>query len=203
LLVAVVGAMVAGCGGSSAPPAALERKLLRPQQVGAGYRHGKLRRLPHGSRLLYGLCSPIYASDRLRGESLQLIYTLAHPSGQRLGVMNELSLYRDNGAQQALHELRASIEACSTPALGPTSIEKQVQFLSDERLLPGYVAVEVLRTVPLTKRSYEEVWIYQAQGDTLSAILAIAHDRTPTPELVPFALRAAEASARNLTAKAG
>lgn len=202
----------AGCGGSgskstdravatvrSAPD--VNRVLLRPQQIGPGYR---LEERPdgHGTTgyVTLDLCGFTFASEQLRTERVQVNYLHSPPATE---LSNEVVSYQPNGAEQALRELGNAAGHCPrTPVRsairGTGPLTYRLHRLTEPGLLPGYQALAIGLTgrADGVQRSQQTVAIYQVYGDVLSGVYTSGGN---TAALQRVALHAAQESARNLS----
>jgi hypothetical protein len=203
LLVAAVctcSGVLAGGAGSAAPK--LDKIVLRPGQVGAGY---KLVMRSDG-RCLQGcvtldLCGSNFPSEKLRTARLQVNYRL---TGKPV-VSNEVVTYRPGGAAQALREITHAATHCPTgpipsPVAGVSEVTFRVQRITDPHLLPGYLAVRVHFTEEGRGRRYQVdgVGVYQFRHNVFSGVYTNFTRRRPIAPQQRLAMHAAEQSAANL-----
>jgi hypothetical protein len=175
--------------------------VLRPSQVGAGYR---MAVIPGGDRVkgqvTLDLCGQRFASEKLRVARLQVAY--GH-RGKVPQLSNEVVRYRPGGARQALRELRHAATHCPKgPVTGPVRgvgpIRYRLTRVTDSRLLKQYVAVVMHAQGLISGRPVRitAFLAYQIRGDVLSAVYT---DGTGTADVQRrFGLHAAAASAKRL-----
>lgn len=188
-----------GMPSQSAQPL-LEKVLLKPSQVGAGYRLGQIP----GGQLVQGeptldYCGFTYPSEALRTARLQVVYTR---KGSAFKASNEVVSYRPRGAQQALGEARHAAATCPQGAIknlpsGVTSLTHHAHLVTDPHLLPGAVAIidHVTATVHGKRQTSYAMEVYQVRGDVLSGVYGTGNTEAATRTAT---LHAAEQSARNL-----
>jgi hypothetical protein len=175
--------------------------ILLPSQVGTGY---VLFKSTDGADLkktaTMNLCgSKGYPSEQLRKARLQVSYL--KPKA-RLGLSNEVVLYRPGGAAQALREANRHAVSCPHHAIdsgeaGLPPLRFSITRLKDPRLLKGYVAVRVRVTGTVKGKHVDQTSyaVYQRLGDVLSGTYSVGPN---TRAQQRFALHAAEQSAKNL-----
>jgi hypothetical protein len=180
----------------------LSRVILKPAQVGAGY---KLAAYPGGDSIIgeatLDLCDGTYPSESLRTGRLQVAYK--HP-GHAVGVSNEVVTYVAGGAQQALGEVTKVARACARKTVvrkanGVTTTFRAT-LLSTAKLPPGSVAVRILTTETEGKKHFEEtsVAIYQVKGNTLSGTYTFVAAGTTAADAIRVCYHAAAQSTINL-----
>lgn len=174
LLAAAIWLVVFAVPASAATPL-LQRVLLRPGQVGAGY---QLLRFKQGNvvtgQVTLDLCGFSFKSERLRVARRQVAY-LRH--GKVVQLSNEVVRYRHGGAQQALRELRSAAARCprgpvSGPVRGVGPITYRVTRITDRRLLPAHLAV-LVHGVGKVNGPYVDttvLQVFQVRGDVLSGV---------------------------------
>lgn len=179
----------------------LERVLLQPSQVGAGYSMSKFE----GGSVVKGqvsldLCGFIFPSERLRTGRLQVAYL--HGGGVTQ-ISNEVVSYRGRGVRQALTELRRAVTRCPRvpvrgPVQGAVPIAHRLTRITDRRLLKPYVAVLDRNTAVVGGRRLVKwsVGVYQIRGNILSAIYTDGRGTAAAQKRV--ALHAASEAAKNL-----
>jgi hypothetical protein len=179
----------------------LERVLLQPNQVGAGYTMSKFEQ---GSvvrnQVSLDLCGFRFPSERLRTGRLQVAYL---HDGAVTQVSNEVVSYRGRGTQQALTELRRAVTRCPRvavrgPVVGAVPIAHRLTRITDARLLKPYVAVADRNTAVVNGRRVVKwnIRVYQVRGGILSAIYTDGRGSVAAQRRV--ALHAASAAAKNL-----
>jgi hypothetical protein len=178
----------------------LTRVVLRPSQVGPGYR---LQQRPdgHGVRGLVtlDLCGFTFPSEFLRRARLQVDYVRR---GAAVQLSNEVVTYRPGGAQQALREVAYAARHCPRHPVGSTvagvpKLTYRIGWIHDRRLLPGAVALRVRASgMQNGKRVVETtLGVYQVRQNVLSAVYTFGRSiRTQ----LPVGLHAAAQSALNL-----
>ena len=178
----------------------LTRVLLRPSQVGPGYR---LQQRPdgHGVRGLVtlDLCGFTFPSERLRTARLQVNYVRR---GAAVLLSNEVVTYRPGGAQQALREVAHAARHCPHHPVGNTvaglpKFTYRIGWIHDRRLLPGAVALRVRASGMLNGKRVvvATLGIYQVRRNVLSGVYT--YGRSFSAQL-PIGLHAAAQSAANL-----
>jgi hypothetical protein len=178
----------------------LTRVVLRPAQVGPGYR---LQQRPdgHGVRgfVTLDLCGFTFPSESLRTARLQVDYVRR---GAAVQLSNEVVTYLPGGAQQALHEVAYAARHCPRHAVGSTvagvpKLTYRIAWVHDRRLLPGAVALRVRASGMHNGKRVEEttLGVYQARGNVLSGVYTFG--RSIRAQL-PIGLHAAAQSALNL-----
>jgi len=179
----------------------LERVLLQPNQVGAGYLMSKFE---GGSvvtnQVSLDLCGFRFPSERLRTGRLQVAYL--HDGGVTQ-LSNEVVSYRGRGTQQALTELRRAVARCPReavlgPVVGAVPIAHRLTRITDARLLKPYVAVLDRNTAVVNGRHTVKwnVRVYQVRGNILSAVYTDGRGTVAAQRRL--ALHAASAAAKNL-----
>ena len=200
LAIALVFVGVAATNAVAAVPS-LERVLLQPNQVGAGY---LMRKFEQGSvvknQVSLDLCGFIFPSERLRTGRLQVAYL--HDGGVTQ-LSNEVVSYRGGGARQALVELRRAVTRCPrSPVRGPVQgtvpIAHRLTRITDARLLKPYVAVVDRNTASVNGKRMVKwaVSVYQIRGNILSAVYTDGTGSVSAQRRI--ALHAASESAKNL-----
>jgi hypothetical protein len=191
--------------GLAAPPssALLSRVVLRPAQVGPGYRLQE-RSDSHCVQacVTLDLCGFTFATEKLRTGRLQVNYAR---TGHAVQLSNEVVSYQPGGANESIRELDEAIDTCPrTPVgskvqgLGPLTY--RITRLKDQRLLVGYVAIRIHIDGAANGKHIvgTTVAVYQDHGNVLSGIYTeLGPDSTGAAQ-VSAALHCAEAAARNL-----
>jgi hypothetical protein len=178
----------------------LTRVVLRPSQVGPGYR---LQQRPdgHGVRGLVtlDLCGFTFPSERLRTARLQVNYVRR---GAAVQLSNEVVTYSRGGAEQALREVAHAARHCPRGPVGSTvagvpKLTYRIGWIHDRRLLPGAVALRVRASgMHNGKRvAVTTLGVYQVRRNVLSGVYT--YGRSFRAEL-PVGLQAAAQSALNL-----
>jgi hypothetical protein len=196
-LVACSGVLVGGAG-SAAPK--LDKIVLRPSQVGPGYKlvMRSDSRCVHGCVTL-DLCGSNFASESLRTARLQVNYVRKG----KTGVSNEVVTYRSGGARQANREVTDAAAHCptgpvSSPVGGVGKITWRLQRITDRRLLPGYLAVRAHFSARVNgkQRQSDAIGVYQFENNVFSGVYTNGVGSIATQQRI--ALHAAEQSAANL-----
>ncbi len=95
---------------SAADTALLQKVVLKPAQVGAGY---KLSQMPGGhevqNEVTLDFCDATYPSESLRTARLQVLYDA---TGNAFHASNEVVTYQPGGAKQALAEVTHEAAVC-------------------------------------------------------------------------------------------
>jgi hypothetical protein len=199
---------VLACGvaaGLAAPPsgALLSRVVLKPAQIGAGYR---LVERPDShcvqACVTLDLCGFTFATEKLRTGRLQVNY--AH-AGHAVQLSNEVVTYQPGGANESIRELDEAIDTCprtpvksSVQGVGPLTY--RITRLKDPRLLVGYVALRIHIDGAANGKHFvgTTVAVYQDRGNVLSGVYTeVGPDATGTAQ-VRAAFHCAEAAAGNL-----
>jgi hypothetical protein len=187
LALSATAAAVWAAGASAATPVRIQ-VVLKPNQVGPGYR---LLEIPEGNTLrqpTLDLCGAFgYPSEKLREARLQVGYA---KRGSLLQLSNEVVTYRADGAAQAVREVRRRALTCPSRSVRFTPV-------SDPHLVPGYFAVRevdtrVVRGKHLQLTTYA---VYQRMRNVLSAVYSVG---PPGSAQLAFCLHAAEQAAQNL-----
>ena len=188
-------------GPSAADTALLAKVVLRPAQVGAGY---KLSQMPGGhevqNEVTLDFCNATYPSEALRTARLQVLYDA---SGNSFHASNEVVTYQPGGAKQALAEVTHEAAVCpngtvKNPPAGVTNLVRHTRVVADSRLLPGAIAIletdsGVVKGKSMTSTT---VAVYQIRGNILSGVYGFG---TSAATVQTDTLHAAEQSAANLT----
>lgn len=193
---------------SSATPN-VNKLVLQPTQVGSGY---QLFARPDGfgvkNTVTLDLCGrQNYPSETLRTGRLQVNYAAKN---NKLGLSNEVVVYKPGGAQQAMREVARHADHCpKTPIVtgekGVPPLRFTITRIADSKLLKGYVAVKirVRGTVKVKvngkvqQRNVDQISyaVYQRLGNVLSGTYSYGPN---TAAQLAFELHAAEQSAQNL-----
>jgi hypothetical protein len=200
IIAASVALVTAATAAAAVSP--VEQVVLKPEQVGAGYR---LKTLPHGNevkgQVSLDLCGFSFPSERYRVARLQVAYVRAGAPS----LSNEVVEYASGGrAAQALAELFYAEEKCPAgPVKGPVANQPPITYrlrpLSDRHLLkPSLAAVmHLTATVKGKRKTWNVVVVYQSHGTLLSAVYSDGKGSVATQKRL--ALHAAEQAAQNLT----
>jgi hypothetical protein len=200
LAASVVGAWVAA-DKSGASGTSLGAIVLRPSQIGDGYRSAVV---PDGQKVAgqvtLDLCYYTFPSEAYRTARLQLAYA---KSASAPAISNEVVTYGGNGAAIALQELRQAVKDCpSTPRKGPAVSEQKpvtwhLTAMTEPGLTGSYIAVRanVSALVDGKTRSATTFAIYQFSGNTMSGVYGYGSNPAATLALT---VHAAQQSARNL-----
>jgi hypothetical protein len=179
----------------------LQKVLLRPGQVGAGY---QLLRFKQGNvvagQVTLDLCGLSFPSERLRLARRQVAY-LHH--GKVVQLSNEVVRYKRGGAQQALRELRSAAARCprgpvSGPVRGVGPITYRLTRFTNGRLLREHLALLVHGVGKIDGRHVDTtvLHVFQVRGDVLSGIYTDGTGGIRVQRRV--GLHAAAESAKNL-----
>lgn len=186
---------------SSASSVNLGAIVLKPSQVGEGYR-GTV--IPGGQKVAgqvtLDVCYYAFASEALRTARLQVLYA---KSASAPTISNEVVTYGGNGAASALQEIRQAVKDCpATPRKGPAAGEQQpvtwhLTSLTEPNLTTDYVAVRanVSGVVNGKPRSATSFAIYEFSGNVMSGVYGYGTNPAATLALT---VHAAQQSARNL-----
>jgi hypothetical protein len=154
----------------------LAKLLLRPSQVGPGYR---LVQRPdgHGVKgfVTLDMCGYQFGSEKLRTNRLQVNYVHA---GAAVTVSNEIVTYQPGGAAQALEEVAYAASHCPSAPLksmanGVSAVSFKVSPVPFTEPLPaGSVAYAV--TISLIYKGKQtkqhDIIVYQIRGNVLSGV---------------------------------
>jgi hypothetical protein len=145
------------------------------------------------------LCGVGYQSERFRTTRLQLNYQKPHST---LGISNEVVTYRSAGAADAMREPAQRVATCphtpvDTGVVGGPKLEFTFTRITDPHLLKGYIALRIVVAGTVKGKRIEQTSyaVYQRRGNVLSGVYSFGPN---TEAQRALALRAAEASARNL-----
>lgn len=196
-LVAVAAAFLVG---STVSALDLRTAILRPAQVGKGYRLvARTDGFGVKAAPTLDLCGKpsSYPSEKLRADRLQVDYLRKKTA---LGLSNEVVRYRPGGAQEAMREVRGHAAACPRHAIdtglsGVGPLRFTITLLHDAKLARDSVAVRVRAVGRLTSGKHVDQTsyaVYQRVGDVLSGVYSFGPN---TAAQQRFALHAAEASA--------
>jgi hypothetical protein len=180
----------------------LAQVVLKPAQVGPGYR---LVQRPDGHGVKYvtlDLCGQSFRSEAFRTDRLQVDYYTR--SSTAVSLSNEVVVYKPGKARTALAEVRYVAQHCpSKPVVSPyggPAIRYRLTSLSDAQLVQGYVALRVdARGVFNGKvKTITVLGVYQVKGDVLVGVYAYPGKGMTFAQTQKVGLHAAEGSARNL-----
>jgi hypothetical protein len=198
---AFAGTALIGAAALAAATPALKQLVLKPSQVGAGYR---LRNIPGGNRVsgqvTLDLCGFNFPTEQYRVARLQVAYVRSGATG----LSNEVVLYpRPTIAAAALSELRYAQMHCpagpvASRVKGVPPMTYRLTEFHDRRLLPTSLALlmHVTTNVNGKRQSRDVVAIYQVRGALLSAIYTDGSGSVAAQERLAF--HGAEQSASNL-----
>lgn len=200
---ALLASVVIGCATATAAPsnqALLAKLVLRPAQIGSGYR---LVQRPdgHGAAgyVTLDMCGYSFISEAMRTDRLQVNYVRA---GTALKFSNEVVTYRPGGTRLALQELNDAVDHCPKGPVGSTvqgapRATYVITRLSTAGLLPGALSLRLHISGTYKGKQFSETdtAVYQVHGNVLSGLYAYG-GTTPTRE--EAALRVARQSAKNL-----
>ncbi|HEY1529720.1 MAG TPA: hypothetical protein VGF80_02825 [Galbitalea sp.] len=152
--------------------------ILKPSDIGAGYRSGRYAHFDDLHRPTIWFCGISFPSEGLRDTRLQLEYwrgnwTRTHAAD--LTIENELVHYRPGGVAEAIDELRSAVSACpdflhsAAPPQTNIGIGETLKPLVISGALPDTVAFTDHVTIP--GHSARTTYIaYQPCGDYLSGL---------------------------------
>jgi hypothetical protein len=175
--------------------------VLRPSSVAPGY---LMVQPPDGKgkaqRTLDVCGTKNYPSEALRTARLQVDY--GKPKAQLL-LSNEVVVYKDGGAAQAMREVAEHAKNCPAKPIafeGQPPLRYTYTRLADSKLLHGALAyrMEVSGTVKGKRVHGVHFLIYQRLGNVLSGVYSYASSKVSPAAQERFALHAAEASAKIL-----
>jgi hypothetical protein len=186
---------------SPADTALLQKVVLKPSQLGAGY---KLSQMPGGhevqNEVTLDFCNATYPSEALRTARLQVLYDA---TGNSFHASNEVVTYRPGGAKQALAEVTHEAAVCpngtvKNPPTGVTNLVRHTRVVADSRLLPGAIAILETDSGVVKGKSMNSTTmaVYQIRGNVLSGVYGFG---TSPGSVETNTLHAAEQSAANLT----
>lgn len=193
----------AGAAVAATPISPSVQVVLKPAQIGPGYRLHPPFSDCVADCVTLDLCGFSFPSEQLRTTRLQTVYTRSRTGMQ---LSNEVVTYRKGGAVQAMAELAYAITHCPKKAVrstvrGVPPARYGLKVLKDSKLLPDTIALEIRMTGKVGKHVERStvVAVYQIDGDVLSGVYSAAPKRFTAAQQIRFALHAAEASAANLT----
>jgi hypothetical protein len=175
--------------------------VLKPSSVARGY---VMVLPPDGkgtSHRTLDLCgTKNYPSEALRTARLQVNY--GKPNAKLL-LSNEVVVYKDGGAAQAMREVARHAKNCPATfpvAGGQPPIRYQITRIADAKLLRGAIAlrIDVSGTVSGRRVHRIDFVVYQRLGSVLSGVYSYAAGSVSAAAQKRFALHAAEASAEIL-----
>ena len=199
LIVLMMAATLVASASASTP--GLRSVLLRPSQIGPGYKMGII---PHGDQVdgtvTLDLCGFKFPSEALRVARLQAAYSHA---GKAVQLSNEVVEYAPKVATEALREVRNASTHCpkgpvSSNVQGVGPVTYGITKVTDRKLLPGYVAMLLNVTYKANgqTRHATALAVYQVFGDILSAVYT--DGTSAIADQIRVGLRASEQSAINL-----
>jgi hypothetical protein len=203
-LLAGIALLIAPCGLASTSPAPrLVQLVLRPAQVGPGYRLVvRSDSVCLTACATLDLCGSRFASEGLRIARLQVNYVRP---GRAVALSNEVVRYRPGGARQALAEVRRAVDQCPTTPVGSglkgvPPLTYRPAPLRARHLLPGSLAfrLRVSGGTGAARVDQTVVVVYQARGEVLSGVYSYATPGVALADQIRVGLHAAAASARNL-----
>jgi hypothetical protein len=203
---ATIGAGLGLTGSRATATPTPDAMVLKASQVGAGYRSqviGNGRQV--AGQVTLDLCYYTYPSESLRTARLQVGYLKA---AHEPAISDEIVVYRNGGAAEALGELRLAVKHCpATPRTGPTAGERipvtwHLTPITVAHLAPQYVAVraDVTAVVNGKRQTQTGVIIYEFAGNVMSAVYGYANGATAAATLA-LTVHAAQESAQNLRAQ--
>ncbi|MGZ4360174.1 MAG: hypothetical protein ACXVZW_10385 [Gaiellaceae bacterium] len=184
-----------------ADTALLQKVVLKPAQVGGGY---KLSQMAGGhevqNEVTLDFCDATYPSESLRTARLQVLYDAR---GSSYHASNEVVTYQPGGAKQALAEVTHEAAACPNgavkdPPAGVSSLTRHTKVVTDSRLLPGAIAILETDTGVVKGKTMTTftMAVYQIRGNVLSGVYGFG---ASAGSVQAHTLHAAEQSALNLT----
>jgi len=182
-------------------PANLNKLVLKPAAVGAGYVLVQRTDGQGTAQRTLDLCGTSnYASEQLRAGRLQVDYLKPNA---KLALSNEVVLYKSGGAAQAMREVAQHADNCPARPIafeGQPPLRYTITHLLDSRLIKGYLALRVVVTGTIKGQSVRAVRyaIYQRFGNVLSGVYSYAAAGVAESQQQSFVLHAAEASAKAL-----
>jgi len=182
-------------------PANLNKLVLKPAAVGAGYVLVQRTDGQGTAQRTLDLCGTSnYASEQLRAGRLQVDYLKPNA---KLALSNEVVLYKSGGAAQAMREVAQHADNCPARPIafeGQPPLRYTITHLLDSRLIKGYLALRVVVTGTIKGQSVRAVRyaVYQRFGNVLSGVYSYAAAGVAESQQQSFVLHAAEASAKAL-----
>jgi hypothetical protein len=183
----------AACVAADASAASkVDLALLRPAQVGAGYRiptDGISRSLQEAT---LDLCFGTFVSEARRVERIQVGYSRLDVED----VSNEVVRYGPGGAKLALKEARAISCRNKKQKVGAGSVTMTVRRIAPAGAPPGAVtlSVKIVSSLGAQRRQLVGTGVYLVRGNLLSGVY-VYDDKSPS---VARAVRLAKVAAKNL-----
>jgi hypothetical protein len=181
-----------------ASPPNLAKLVLKPSVVAPGF---VMAQRPDGkgtAQRTLDLCgTKNYPSEALRTDRLQVDYGKLNA---KLALSNEVVVYKDGGAAQAMREVAQHAETCPSKPIafeGQPPLLYKITRVSDSRLLRGSIALRIDVSGKINgKRVHATRFaVYQRVGNILSGVYSYGANTVSSAEQERFALHAAEASA--------
>lgn len=175
--------------------------VLKPSSVAPGY---VMVQPPDGkgrAQRTLDLCgTKNYPSEALRAARLQVDY--GKPNA-KLVLSNEVVVYKDGGAAQAMREVAEHAKNCPAKPIafeGQPPLRYKFTRIADSKLLRGALAfrMDVSGTVNGKRVRGVHFLVYQRLGNVLSGVYSYAGSSVSAAAQERFALHAAEASAKIL-----
>ena len=185
-----------------ASPPNPSKLVLKPSSVAPGY---LMLQAPGGKgkkqRTLDVCGTKNYPSEALRTARLQVEY--GKPKGTTILLSNEVVVYKDGGAAQAMREVAQHAKSCPTKPIaveGEPPLRYTFTRIPDSKLLNGALAfrMDVSGTVKGKPVHGVHILVYQRFGNVLSGIYTFAAHGVSVAAQERLALHAAEASAKIL-----
>jgi hypothetical protein len=199
----VVLALAAAALASQPNPAKL---ILKPSAVGPGY---QIALGPGGlgaKERTLDLCGTTnYPSEALRTARIQVDYGKPHGT---LALSNEVVVYKDSGAAQAMREVAQHATNCPAKPIafeGQPPLRYTITRIADSNLLSGALAFRIDASGKVQGKPVHVIRfaIYQRAGNVLSGVYSYASSTVSIAAQQRFALHAAEASAKVLRPPGG
>jgi hypothetical protein len=186
--------------GASAPD--VSKLILKPAQVGSGYVMLQRRDgVGVKNTVTLDLCGRTgYPSESKRSARLQVDYL---KQGSKLGLSNEVVVYKPGGAVQAMSEVvRHAVTCPKTPVKADPTLPPlrfTITRIRVPKLLQGYLAVRVRVTGTVKGKHYDQTSyaVYQRLGNVLSGTYSFTLGVDAKAQL-DFVVHAAQQSAANL-----
>ncbi len=192
-------ALAAAALASQPNPAKL---IIKPSAVGSGY---AVAIAPGGlgaKQRTLDLCGTTnYPSEALRTARIQVNY--GKPNA-KLALSNEVVVYKDAGAAQAMREVARHAANCPAKPIafeGQPPLRYKITRIADSNLLSGSLAFRIDVSGRVKGKPVHAIRfaIYQRHGNVLSGVYSYALGGVSGAAQEKFALHAAEASAKVLS----
>jgi hypothetical protein len=185
----------------AAAPVDVTKLILKPAQVGHGYVMLGRKDGAGTKQVTLDLCGRTgYPSEAKRIGRLQVDYL---KQGSNLGLSNEIVVYKEGAAAQAMHEVVHHAATCPKTAVKADPTLPPLHFtitrIKVPKLLPGSLAVRVRVRGTVKGKHYDQVSyaVYQRLGNVLSGTYSFTLGASASAQR-DFIVHAAQQSAANL-----